>query len=247
VAPNKFLAKIASELKKPDGLTIVEQEGVASLLSSLPLAKIPGVGKKTLEKIKKLGLENASDILRVPEKLVVSIFGNHGQRLLSLARGVDESMVTPHRSAKSISVERTFTQDTMDREILRKWLLLQAEEVGRRLRHSRIKAKTVNLKLKDCDFKIHTRRRTMSHSTNLTSHIYKEAVILLNSVGISKPLRLIGIEVSTLEAPGLQLDLWEKTERDFSRRGDVDQAIDDLKARYGRKIIQRGSLMDFEG
>jgi DNA polymerase-4 len=246
VAPNKFLAKIASELEKPDGLTVIEPDGVASFLAALPLSKISGVGKKTQERLNKLGLETATDILKLPEKLVSSMFGKHGARLLSLARGVDEDEVVPHRQAKSLSVERTFSQDTMDPEALRKWLLFQAEELGHRLRRHSLRGKTVILKLKDQEFKVHTRRHTLSYSTSVTSTIYAAAVLLLNSVRISKPLRLIGLGISNLEGSDPQLHLWEKTDEQVSRQDEVDRAVDTLKERYGRDIIRRGSLVDFK-
>jgi len=246
VAPNKFLAKIASELEKPDGLTVIEPDRVASFLAALPLSKIPGVGKKTQEKLKKLGLETATDMLKLPEKMVHGMFGKYGVRLLSLARGVDEGEVTPQRQAKSLSVERTFSQDTMDPEVLRKWLLLQTEELGRRLRRHGLKGRTVILKLKDQEFKVHTHRHTLSYSTNVTNTIYAAAAMLLNSVQISKPLRLIGLGISNLEGPDPQLHLWEKTDGQLSRQDQADRAVDTLKERYGRDIIRRGSLVDFK-
>jgi DNA polymerase-4 len=246
MAPNKFIAKIASDMDKPDGLTVVQLEEVAAFLARLPISKIPGVGKKTVEKLKKLGVETVGDVQSIPEDVALKQLGKYGRRLLELSNGIDESEVVPFHEVKSVSTERTFSQDTTDREMLRKWLLTQAEEVGRRLRRNGLKGRTVNLKVKYHDFTTHTRSRTLDHVTDVTPEIYKAAAGLLDSLSIARPVRLIGVGVSSLDRHPVQLRLFDDENPD-GKRAKVDRAVDAVKDIYGKRSIRRGSLLDFDG
>ena len=246
IAPNKFLAKIASEMNKPDGLFVIEPQQVAAFLSTLPVSKIPGVGKKSVEKLHLLGVETVGDVASLPEKLVIQRFGVYGERLLELTRGVDEREVTPDHETKSVSAERTFAEDTSDRETLRHWLLSEAEEVGQRLRRYGLKGKTIVLKCKTQDFRLSTRSRTLDRPTDATSEIYETACRLLDEFSLKKPLRLIGVGVATLDRPEGQLSLWTPDRGVDGRHSRADRAVDAVKAIYGGKSIRRGSLLDFD-
>ena len=246
MAPNKFLAKIASDMDKPDGLTVVQLNEVSAFLARLPISKISGVGKKTVEKLKKLGVETVGDVQSIPEDVAIKQLGKYGHRLLELSHGIDESAVVPDHEVKSVSTERTFAHDTSDREVLRKWLLTQAEEVGQRLRRNGLKGRTVNLKVKFQDFTTHTRSRTLDHVTDVTPEIYKAVVELLDSLTIARPVRLIGVGVSSLDQSSVQLRLFDDHDPD-SRRAKVDRAVDTVKDLYGKRSIRRGSLLDFDG
>ncbi len=246
IAPNKFLAKIASEMNKPDGLFVIEPQQVAAFLSTLPVSKIPGVGKKSVEKLHLLGVETVGDVASLPEKLVIQRFGVYGERLLELTRGVDEREVTPDHETKSVSAERTFAEDTSDRETLRHWLLSEAEEVGQRLRRYGLKGKTIVLKCKTQDFRLSTRSRTLDRPTDATSEIYETACRLLDEFSLKKPLRLIGVGVATLDRPERQLSLWTPDRGVDGRHSRADRAVDAVKAIYGGKSIRRGSLLDFD-
>ncbi|MDP2993464.1 MAG: DNA polymerase IV, partial [Deltaproteobacteria bacterium] len=172
IAPNKFLAKIASDLQKPDGLTIVPEEEVQSFLKDLPVGKLPGVGPKSEESLRSLGIYAVSDILRFPPELLERKFGKYGLRLVELAQGIDDSPVIPCGPAKSMGSEDTLPEDTTDINILKKQLLSQAEEIGERLRGHGLKGRTVTLKLKHSDFTLVTRSHSLKEATCATKIIY---------------------------------------------------------------------------
>ncbi|MEJ2223308.1 MAG: DNA polymerase IV [Desulfobacterales bacterium] len=131
VAPNKFLAKIASDVQKPDGLTLILPDQVAAFIDSLPVKKVPGVGKKMLHQLELLGIRTLGDVQRLPEKSLIKHLGKFGKRLRALSSGSDDSRVTPHAPHKSISSERTLAADTRDAELLKRYLLRQSGEVAR--------------------------------------------------------------------------------------------------------------------
>ena len=247
VAPNKFLAKIASDLDKPDGLTVIAPEDVPAFIAGLPVSKIPGMGDKSVKKMKLLGVENVGDILKLPEDMVLQRFGKYGSRLLELARGIDERRVVTEHQVKSVSAERTFAEDTKDRSALRAWLLKESEEVGRRLRAKALRGKTVNLKIKSDDFQILTRGKTLDHFTDVTLEIYEAAVEMLDKLPLPRPIRLIGVGVSSLGESGpAQLSLWEAAGGENTKRAKVDRALDRVTDLYGKDSIRRGSLVEFD-
>ena len=182
IAPNKFLAKVASETNKPDGLTIIPSRHAAKVAQSLPVGKIPGVGKKTVDRLEKLKVITLGDLLTRPETVLLKTLGKFAYTLLEFAKGTDDSAVVSHTDAKSISSEETFEENTNDFEVLRKELLVQAEEVGRRLRRNELKASTVTLKLRRADFVRITRSISFSEPTDSTKAIYGWALRLLLSL-----------------------------------------------------------------
>ncbi|MDY0042813.1 MAG: DNA polymerase IV, partial [Desulforhabdus sp.] len=244
IAPNKFLAKIASDMDKPDGLTIIEEDDVADLLHSLPIARIPGIGKRTGQLLKDLGILTAADVLRFPLPFWLKRLGKGGANLYEKAQGIDSSPVTSHAEPKSCSAEDTFSTDLSDPAELRKWLLLQAQNVGRDLRRNGLFGRTVTVKIKFADFRVVTRSRTLQQPTNCTHAIFQVAGQLFDEVKISGKIRLTGVGVSNLCTAVPQLKLFPQAS--VLRQQRLDQAIDDIEARFGKKAVKRGTLFDFD-
>jgi DNA polymerase-4 len=247
IAPNKFLAKVASETNKPDGLTIIPHRDAVRIAQGLPAGKVPGVGKKTIERLEKLKVITLGDLRKLPETLLLKAVGKFAYTLLEFAGGMDDSVVVPHREAKSISSEETFEEDTNDLELLKKELLVQAEEVGRRLRRNELKGTTVTLKLRRADFARITRSISFSNATDSTKTIYGWAFKLLEAVDFSEKFRLIGVAVSGFERTqsGLaQLNLFDEKKRRGDSWRDVERAMDSITEKFGRNAIKRGSLID---
>jgi DNA polymerase-4 len=240
IAPNKFLAKIASDLQKPDGLTIVPEE-VQSFLKDLPVNKLPGVGPKSEEALRGLGIRIVSDILRFPPGLLERKFGKYGLRLVELAQGIDDSSVIPCGPAKSMGNEDTLPEDTTDINTLKKQLLSQAEEIGERLRRDGLKGRTVTLKLKHSDFTLVTRSHSLKEATCATKIIYDTAVMLLERYNLKMPVRLIGLAVSNF-GEGQQYSLLPGLEKEMEKLERVDYAIDRIRGKLGPGMIKRGLL-----
>jgi len=147
VAPNKFLAKIASDLDKPDGFVVVDPERVQEFLDPLPITRLWGVGKQGSKVFQRLGIRTIAELRRLPVEVLQDRFGSHGEHLWKLARGIDDRRVIPDRDAKSISHETTFATDIDDAEVLRSWLLELTEQVARRLRRHELRGRTVQIKV----------------------------------------------------------------------------------------------------
>lgn len=244
IAPNRFLAKISSDMKKPNGLVILEEKEVESFLQSLPIRKIPGIGKKTSQALKDLGVFVASDILRFPLSFWVKRFGKYGVNLYDKAQGIDRSQVVPYSAPKSCSAEDTFAKDISDQKELRKWLLLQAENVGRELRRDGLLGRTVTLKVKFSDFRVVTRSRTLHEPTNCTRTLFTVVGQLLEELNISNKVRLTGVGVSNLCAGVQQMKLFKESVAIKQER--LDQAMDDIESRFGKEVLKRGLLFDFD-
>ena len=246
IAPNKFLAKVASDMDKPDGLTIIPPDKVKQFIDRLPIEKVPGVGKKTVRTLNRMGVFTLGHIQQLSEHELLEKTGKFGKRLLKLSRGIDETPVLPHIVSKSISRERTLSVNTKDRGILKKQLLIQSEIVGRRAREKGVGGTTVTLKLKWADFTQVTRRVTLEEATNSTNTIYEQGLALLKQVKGSRKFRLIGIGLSNfvpLEEMPKQLSLFGRTEPLDRPWEDVEKAMDTIKERFGRDAIKRGGLL----
>ncbi|MGD9319520.1 MAG: DNA polymerase IV [Desulfobacteraceae bacterium] len=246
IAPNKFLAKVASDLDKPDGLTIIPPEKVPQFIQRLPIGKVPGVGKKAVQTLHKMRVVTLGDVRQLRERALFEKTGKFGERLFRLSRGIDETPVVPHMASKSISSEKTLSVNTNDQEILKKKLMTQSEMVGKRAREKGVKGMTVTLKLKRADFTQMTRRVTLEEVTNSTNTIYEQGLKLLAQVKASTKFRLIGIGLSNLvtvaEIPK-QLDLFRKTEPHEKSWEDVERAMDTIKERFGGDAIRRGGVL----
>ncbi|WP_442877374.1 DNA polymerase IV, partial [Desulfolutivibrio sp.] len=249
VAPVKFLAKIASDFHKPDGLTVVREEDVPAFLAVLPVEKIPGVGRRTREALALLGVRTAGDMLAHPREFWERRLGKHGPELYDKALGIDPSPVRLSREVKSISAENTFDADVSSREALAVWLLHQSERVGRQLRTKGLVGRTVTLKLKYSDFKQITRAKTLTVPTDCDETIFEAARALLDDVPLARPARLVGVGVSGFGAAPVRLDLWHDANAPDvpARPRRLDSAIDAIRDRFGRDAIRRGRLFGFGG
>lgn len=240
IAPNKFLAKIASDLQKPDGLVIIAENEVQEFMRRLPVNKIPGVGSKTLNILQTYGIKTASDILKFSEKFMAGRFGKAGRDLLGHARGIDYSPVLSGSEPKSFSAETTFSHDTGDITELKKYLFDQVERVGIELRKRKYMGRTITLKIKFADFKTITRSRTIQVPTFSTGTIFKTASGLLDELGINRKIRLVGVGVSNLTRGVRQLALF--SDQKDEKQAKLDQTIDRIRDVFGKEIIRRGPL-----
>jgi len=241
VAPNKFLAKLASDLDKPDGLVLVPPDAVQAFLDPLPVTRLWGVGKVAAETLAALGVHTISDLRRQPETLIIGRFGKWGAHLLRLSRGIDEREVVPEREAKSISHETTFETDIDDRASLRAWLLDLTEQVAIRLRRGALRGTCVFVKLRYADFRTVTRSERLRAPTDVTHELWAGAARLLDEQLARRgdPVRLLGVGVGELvhDAP-LQGRLFEQHEQDRQRR--IDGVVDEIRNRFGDRAAHRG-------
>ena len=238
IAPNKFLAKLASDLEKPDGLVEIRAEEAAALLAPLSVRRLWGVGKRTEEKLAALGLKTIGDMQRADEKRLaraVGIRAAHALKALSFGR--DDRSVEPDREAKSIGKEVTFERDLESPEEAERALLALAEKVGWRLRLAGVSARTIQLKLRRADFTTFTRSRTLFEATAHDEPIFQTVRDLFRELGVKSGIRLLGVTGENFEPsamPSLFRD--EKKERLYG-------AIDALKKRFGENIITKAPLI----
>ncbi|HHU61294.1 MAG TPA: DNA polymerase IV, partial [Natronincola sp.] len=204
IAPNKFLAKLASDWRKPDGLFVIRPEDVQKFLYELPVNKIWGVGKKSEERLHQLGLYHVKDILpHSLEWLQKNVGEALGNQIYHLARGLDERPVVANQKAKSIGQETTFSEDQESLPFLRHQLAQMSENVGWRLREQGFYARTVSIKVRFHNFKTITRSHSLNYSFNDDDTIFSEALQLLNDIKL-QPIRLLGVTVSNFSV-GSQL------------------------------------------
>ena len=245
VAPNKFVAKLASDLEKPDGLVIVPPDRVQAFLDPLPIKRLWGVGAATLPKFEELGVHTFGAARELSETQLAERFGESGQHFYELVRGVDERPVVPDREAKSLSHETTFAADIADREYLRSVLLGQVEQVARRLRHHALQASTVTLKVRTPDFRTVTRNRTLAAPTDETGALW-EAVAAMFEEWAQRHrdrVRLIGAGVMNLSLPRTgQLELFADVAETRAQR--LDRTIDTIRGRFGDAAIGHGRPQD---
>ncbi len=245
IAPVKFLAKISSEQRKPDGMFVLYPEDVAPFLSALPVTAVPGVGQRFAADLARLGIRTCGQVLQFSREFFALRFGKAGEHLFERAQGTDPSEVEPSPQRKSESSEITLESDTKDRELLDSWLLYHAERVGFELRRKKLAGRTVTLKIKYADFRQITRQTTLDFRVCSTDAIYKAAKSLLASLELSGLVRLIGVGVSGFEDHGppqaslLQQETGYDAER---RRSRLDMAVDKLREKYGMDTVTRGKL-----
>lgn len=245
IAPVKFLAKIASELRKPDGLFILRPEETPIFLAELPVDRIPGVGRRFLEALGALGVNKGKDVLRYPRDFWERRFGKAGLQLFERSQGIDPRTVEPFAPPKSESAESTFAEDTRDPAVLRHWLFRHADRVGRSLRRQGLSGRVVTLKIKYADFRQITRQTTLPLPTCATQTIYEAAVSLLEGMRLENRVRLVGVGVSAFDPAARQLSLPlgvtpEETER---RRVSLDRTLDALNERFGKRVVIRGRFL----
>jgi len=246
IAPNKFLAKIASDMDKPDGLFIIMPDEAHEFIKSLPINKVPGIGKKTGSCLENLGITTLGDVKKYREKMLLEKLGKSGKRLVELAACIDNSPVTPFTQRKSVSTEHTLAEDTRDPAILKKFLLKHSEDVGRELRKLEVKAKTITLKLKHSDFKQITRSSTIDNPTQSSETIYSTASKLLLKYRLKTKIRLIGIGASgfVTSAMPFQMELFERKAKKGNNWEKVERAIDTIIEKFGKDAVRRATLTE---
>ena len=199
IAPNKSVAKIASDFRKPDGLTIVEPNQVREFLDPLPVTKIVGVGKKTYRVLKRFGLETIGQVARYPKEDLAQIFGKFGIYLWEVANGMDDSEVQEAGEPKSFSLEHTFEEDTDDRDLVFETLHSQAENLYRQLAEMRYQYRTVTLKIRFEDFETFTRSRSLpSHTQDKEAIAATMKILLKEFESDPRKIRLVGLKISDL-------------------------------------------------
>ena len=241
IAPNKFLAKLASDLEKPDGFVIIAEQDKQQILDPLPVARIWGVGKVTQKALKSQGIGTIKQLRETPSEILSGIFGEQAEHVLRLAQGIDDRPVESSREAKSISSERTFATDITDKKVLLNVLLGQVEDVAHRLRMNDLEAKTITLKLRYEDFRTITRSRTFADPTDVTSTLWQQArqALLKWHKKSAGALRLLGFGVSGLQKTGSgQRQLFPEPGREKDKR--LDKAFDRIRDKFGHDALRRG-------
>jgi len=239
VAPSKFIAKIASDVNKPDGFVVVDPESVQGFLDPLPVSRIWGAGKVTVAAFDKMGITTIGQLRRQSLEWLESRFGKFGHHIWQLANGIDGRDVITDSQSKSISHETTFAEDLLNKSVLESWLLHLTEQVAWRLRKHELKGKTVNLKVRHHDFKTITRSQSLNNLTDSTDRIWQTVhMMFTHYFDGNNPVRLIGMGVSGLARKDENIeqgDLFQKPEQ--SR---IDQLSDDINARFGASTLSRG-------
>ncbi len=239
VATTKLVAKIASDLRKPDGLVVVEPGDEATFLAPLEIRRLWGVGEKSATVLREYGVRTIGDLAALPDDLLVRRFGKHGASLSQRARGLDDDPVGDRDSAKSIGHEHTFDVDTSDREQIERTLLAMSEGVAGRLRDSGVKATTITVKIREATFRTITRQRTLPDATDLTDPIFRTALDLARPEVRGLRIRLLGVTASGL-GEREQMSLFAA---DDPRRRKVTEAADAVRHRFGERAITRARLV----
>jgi DNA polymerase-4 len=239
VASTKLVAKIASDLRKPDGLVAVEPGTEARFLAPLPISRLWGVGPSTAAALRDFNVATIGDLQVLDRSALVRRFGKHGASLVDRAHGFDPDPVDDPDAAKSVSHETTFDEDTADPEVLERTLLAMAEGVSGRLRHSGLKAATITVKVRDSGFNTVTRQRGLPEPTDMTEPIWQLAVELARPEMRGKRIRLLGVAASHFGVRE-QLGLFEVED---ARRRRVVEAADEVRERFGTRAITRARLL----
>ena len=239
VASTKLVAKIASDLRKPDGLVVVPPGGEAAFLAPLPISRLWGVGPQTAGALRDFGVATIGDLAAMDRAALVRRFGKHGASLVDRARGVDPDPVDDPDAAKSIGHEHTFDEDTSDPDVLEWTLLAMSEGVSGRLRTAGVKAGTVTVKVRDSAFHTVTRQRALAEPTDLTEPIWRAALELARPEIRGRKVRLIGVTASSL-GEREQLALFEAVD---PRRRRAVEAADELRRRFGPRAVTRARLL----
>lgn len=244
VAENKLVAKIASDLDKPDGLVVVTAANRRAILDPLPVSVIPGIGKQTLAKLHAVDIRTIAELRVAPDRSLEPIFGRYTQRTRERAAGIDKRPVVSDRAEKSISAEETFDVDLSDRQHMDRELLALAETTARRLRKSQLQAGTIQVKIRRSDFQTFTRQKSLQPPASSTEQIFQVARELLTTWLESNPdarIRLLGVGGSKL-SPAEQRDLFAAP--DDPADGGVDRAIDSIQDRFGTASVGRARTLD---
>lgn len=243
IAPNKLLAKLASDMEKPDGLTILRPEDVPRVLENMPVQELCGIGKKMQQHLNMMNIYTCGELGRYDEARLTRKFGIVGKRLKEMGQGVDNSPVVPYgeeNDVKSVSHSRTLDQDISDPREIRRFLLQLSDMVGSRARRYGVTGRTIHLYVRYADFfSSWGKQTTLLSYVNRTDEIYKTAVSILETVELEQPVRLLGIGLSSLRHQSEQLPLFEEERK----KAEALKAMDEVNARFGVMSVTFGTLV----
>ncbi|MBI5644248.1 MAG: DNA polymerase IV [Deltaproteobacteria bacterium] len=245
IAPNKLLAKLASDMKKPDGLVVIEEGEVSSVLEDLPVCELWGVGPRLTAHLSTLAIKTCGQLGRYPVSVLRERFGIIGERLKLMGQGIDPNPVVPigeEEEAKSVGHSTTLPKDISDKEALKRYLLKLSEMVGFRARGHKLKGRKITLTLRYNDFFTFGRQRSLSFPTNDTRAIYAAASGILDSIRLRTSIRLIGVSISDIVAGCTQMELFDEGRK----RESLLQAIDSINRDLGEFTITWGTLLEEE-
>ncbi|MBE9486664.1 MAG: DNA polymerase IV [Chloroflexi bacterium] len=246
IASNKLLAKLASEMHKPDGLTLIPPESVADLLKELPVGEICGIGRKTAGKLNRLGIFTCGQLGRYPVAKLKAQFGIVGERLALMGRGIDHSPVlSPEQEAevKTVGHSMTLKQDISARDEIARFLLQLSEMVGRRARRYGVSGRTVTLTVRYADFSTFSRQQIQAEPICRSEELYQAALRILDRLLLTQPVRLLGVRLSNLQDRDQQLLLLPEERR----RRQLTEALDQVNDRHGEFSVMSGSLLEVKG
>ena len=246
VSTTKYVAKVASDHGKPDGLTVVGPDAVTGFLHPLPIGRLWGVGPRTRERLEERGIATIGDVAATDVATLEGWLGGLGAHVHALANGRDEREVIPEREAKSIGSENTLDTDIVGDAAIRPWLLRAADTVARRMRDEGFVARGVRVKLRTADFRLHTRQAMLANATHATRPIVEAAEALLHEFDLQMPVRLVGVAAFDLleetgEA-GRQLDLFDGAETAHDEQ--LDRTLDEVRKRFGKEALTRARNLD---
>ncbi|MBP2643780.1 MAG: polymerase [Firmicutes bacterium] len=241
VAPNKFLAKLASDLGKPDGLLVIEPGEEENFLKDIPITRLWGVGAATARKLETAGFTTIGRLANASPDIFVRFFGNSAEAMRALTHGKDHRPVVVYQAAKSVGNEITFDYDITVPERIETHLLALSQKVGRRLRQANLAGRTITVKMRLASFETHTRSRTLPEATFSDEVIYHAAQALVGSLDIFQGVRLIGVSVSNLGPWTVQPVLFSE-EKD-TKHLNILKAMDNLKDRFGEAAVTRARLL----
>jgi DNA polymerase-4 len=243
LAPNKFLAKIASDLRKPDGFLVVRESDIETFLKDLPISRLWGVGPKTERRLQEMGFRKIGELAAASRESLVRSLGSLGEHLYQLSRGHDERPVVPNWEPKSVSSETTFDEDTANRELLLRTILELSDHVAERLRKDGYRARKVTLKIRYSSFSTHTKQQSLDKAIQTGEEIAAVARSLFAHFPLQQKIRLIGVAAGDLHREGVdprQLPLFLNP---ADARETLSQTVDEIKGKFGDGALRRGSQL----
>lgn len=241
IAPNKFLAKMASDMNKPDGLCIIPYGREQEVLAPLPVRRLWGVGSVTEKKLLAAGFRTIADIQEATQEKLSALLGNQGPLLKALSLGIDERPIISSRQVKSIGDESTYEYDLTDRRAIDREIAIHSDIVAQRLRRHDLAARTISLKIRFASFKTIMRSLSLEEGTNLQETIDSACQTLLSRIPLTEGIRLIGVTASNLGSPLSIPSLFSDKEE---KRARAAKAMDSIQQKYGRKALRKGFWLE---
>ncbi len=240
----KFLAKIASDMNKPNGITIIKPEETKNFIDNIDIKKIPGVGKCAMKQMKRLGIKTLGDVRKIRRSVLISKFGKLGVKLYDFSRGKDDSIVKTEEKRKSISSESTLNEDINDMEKIKKIILFHSQIVGKELRKRNLFAENISIKLKFSDFSQITRQKSLNVPVCSSSAIYRGAAQLAENYKIKKRVRLIGVGTSSLSDGNkpVQMELFNSVREKTDKWEKLDRTVDLISEKFGDGVVKKAAL-----